>query len=404
MHDSIRLGRYAGISVGLHWSIGIIVALLTVTLSETILPEFAPGHPGPVYLMTALLTAALFLASIAAHELGHSVVAVRNGVRVRGITLFALGGVARLDSEPDDPGAAARIAAAGPAVSVAIGVTSVAVAVGLAALGVPALLVAGLAWLGIINLSLAVFNLLPVFPLDGGRILQAVLWRRGGDRSQATITAATIGRYGGWGLVLFGLWQLFQGGFGLTTILIGGFVILTARAEAYRARLEQRWSSGGGGDHGPFGYRPGPAGPGPSPFGPAATGHDHRLGRRPSSRQGRRGDIIDVGPGRVSPGPDNEEEPREREDRHTVGASRVRRPIPPDAGLGEPGPIGFSERGEHGPQDRAGDPRPDRVVTGQLLVVGRPPKVHVAWLEPTEVVSGRRQPIPEQRAGRLGRP
>ncbi|MDH3684335.1 MAG: site-2 protease family protein, partial [Acidimicrobiia bacterium] len=206
----------------------------------TILPATAPGYAGLAYLVAALATTGLFLASIVAHELGHSVVAENNGVGVRGITLFALGGVATLDNEPRTPGVAARIALAGPAVSVAIGVGALLAAAAAGFLGASSLAVAGLAWLGLVNLVLAGFNLLPALPLDGGRVLQAALWKHQGDQHRATIGAATVGRYIGWGIVLLGIWQLSQGGAGLWTAFIGWFVVATARAEELRARLEQR--------------------------------------------------------------------------------------------------------------------------------------------------------------------
>lgn len=240
MRASLRLGTFAGIKVGIHWSIGLIAVLLTISLAGTILPATAAGYSSAVYLIAALAATVLFMGSIVAHELGHSVVAERNDVRVRGITLFALGGVATLESEPESPGVAARIALAGPAVSVAVGAASLAAAALLGAVGLPAIVGAALLWLGIVNVVLAVFNMLPALPLDGGRVLQAALWRRSGDQHQATISAATIGRYLGWGLVFFGLWQFTQGGAGLWTAMIGVFIIATARGEEFRARFLRR--------------------------------------------------------------------------------------------------------------------------------------------------------------------
>ncbi|MGI9615913.1 MAG: site-2 protease family protein [Acidimicrobiales bacterium] len=240
MRASLRLGTFAGIKVGIHWSIGLIAVLLTISLAGTILPATAAGYSSAVYLIAALTAAMLFMGSIVAHELGHSVVAERNDVRVRGITLFALGGVATLESEPESPGVAARIALAGPAVSLAIGAASLLAAAILGAFGLPAIVGAALLWLGIVNVALAIFNMLPALPLDGGRVLQAALWRRSGDQHKATISAATIGRYLGWGLVFFGLWQFTQGAAGLWTAMIGVFIIATARGEEFRARFLRR--------------------------------------------------------------------------------------------------------------------------------------------------------------------
>ncbi len=240
MRGSLRLGTFAGVKVGIHWSIVLIAVLLTAGLAGTVLPLSADGYSSGAYLVAAVATAVLFLGSIVAHELGHSVVAQRNGIRVRGITLFALGGVAALESEPRSPGAAARIALAGPAMSVVVGAGALLGALLLEALAFPALVVAALGWLGVVNLGLAVFNMLPALPLDGGRVLQAGLWRRTGDQHVATIKAATVGRYLGTGLVLLGLWQFSQGAAGLWTAAIGVFVIATARGEEFRARYLQR--------------------------------------------------------------------------------------------------------------------------------------------------------------------
>ncbi len=236
MRPTIRLGQVSGIDIGLHWSIGLTVMILVSALTGTVLPSFAPDLSGAAYLLAALSTAALFLGSIVAHELGHSIIAQRNGIEVRGITLFALGGVASLESEPDNPGAAARIALAGPAVSVAIGLGALAFAWIAGATTGASLLVAAFAWLGLINLALAVFNMIPALPLDGGRVLQAALWKRNGQRHPATITAASWGRRLGWVIVAFGLWQFFTAGSGLLTALVGWFVIATAKAEEARAR------------------------------------------------------------------------------------------------------------------------------------------------------------------------
>lgn len=238
MRNSIRLGAVSGIPIGLHWSIALIAGIFTLTLTSTILPAAAPGFVGAIYLGTALAVTAGLLASIIAHELGHSLVAQNNDVGVSGITLFALGGVAKLESEPTNPGAAARIALAGPAVSVAIAVGALAAAFMAGTVGASAIVVAGLTWLGLINLSLAVFNMLPALPLDGGRALQAALWKRSGDRDRATISAASVGRYIGWAIVAFGAWRFMTAGSGLWTMIIGWFILSSAKAESLRARFQ----------------------------------------------------------------------------------------------------------------------------------------------------------------------
>lgn len=311
MRPSLRLGRIAGIEIGLHWTIVLIAAVLTFTLSGNVLPAFAAGYTSTAYLVAALVTSALFLASITAHELGHSLVALRNGIKVKGITLFALGGVASLSSEPTRPGAAARIALAGPGVSLGIGVASFGAAAGLAAVGAPSLVAASLLWLGVINLVLAVFNMLPALPLDGGRVLQAWLWHRKGDRHQATISAAGLGRWVGWGLVAFGFWEVMQGATtGLWTMLIGWFVLGTAKAEAVQARMElqrerQQFPFG---FFDPFGAPPPTAPPTAEPrgtgAGPGGTGQPWPPASWPPPRPQDRyadDDVIEVGGYRVGP-------------------------------------------------------------------------------------------------------
>ncbi len=240
MRNSINLGRVSGIPIGLHWSLALIAALFTLGLTGTILPAAAPGFASAAYFVTAAAVTVALLASIIAHELGHSLVAQRNNVGVSGITLFALGGVAKLEREPDDAGAAARIALAGPAVSVAIGIGALLASFVAGAAAAPALVTAGLTWLGLINLSLAVFNMLPALPLDGGRALQAAMWKRSGDKDQATVSAASIGRYIGWAIVAFGAWQFIGGGSGLWTMFIGWFIISSAKAESMRAKFQIR--------------------------------------------------------------------------------------------------------------------------------------------------------------------
>ncbi|MDH4278152.1 MAG: site-2 protease family protein [Acidimicrobiia bacterium] len=295
MRPTIRLGTVSGIAIGLHWSIAAIGFVLISALTGTVLPGLVPGLTGAAYFMAALATAVLFLGSIIAHELGHSIVAQRNGIAVRGITLFALGGVASLEREPDDPGAAARIALAGPAVSVAIGVVALVVSNLMVSLGFGALTTAAFFWLGLINLALAVFNMIPALPLDGGRVLQAVLWKRTGERHQATISAAKLGRWLGWAIVAFGVWQFTQSGTGLWTALIGWFVVMSAKAESLRARWairrEQAQEAGDGGAEWPFAHLYSP------PRGRPSSGPDFDSDlrrRRPSPSAAADPEVIDV--------------------------------------------------------------------------------------------------------------
>ncbi len=236
--SSIRLGRIFGIPVGLDWSLFVIAGLLTFSLAGDQFPAEFPGEAVGAYWVVGLATAALFFASVLGHELAHSVVARRHGVEVDGITLWMLGGVAKLGGESPSARAELLIAAAGPATSVALAVGFGASAITLTTLGAPGLVGSGLAWLSLINAVLVLFNLIPAAPLDGGRILAALLWFHHGNRYRAAATAAQVGVVFGWLLVGVGALGFVAGlGFGtLWTALIGWFLINAARAEGEMAR------------------------------------------------------------------------------------------------------------------------------------------------------------------------
>lgn len=239
MKETLSLGRIAGVRVGLHWSVLVIVGLVTVMLAGGRFPDAHPGHSAWAYDVLALLTAVVFLASLLAHELAHAIVARRNGVQVDGITLWMLGGVARLRSEAPTPAAELRIAGVGPLTSAVLGAAFTGLALWLDAIGVSGLVVEAAAWLAAINVVLAVFNAVPAAPLDGGRLLRAYLWHRTGDPVRATRSASAAGRALGWFLVVVGFAAvLFQGNLsGLWSAMIGWFLITAATEEARRAEL-----------------------------------------------------------------------------------------------------------------------------------------------------------------------
>ena len=160
----------------------------------------------------------------------------RYGVGVEGIDLWLLGGMARLSDEAPSPRAEWRIAVAGPLVSILCTALFIGGAIGLNALGDPGLLAAALAWLGVVNGILAVFNLLPAAPLDGGRILAAVLWKRRGDRLHAAETASQAGQFLGWVLIAWGLIGFVYGTGSLFTAFIGWFLLTAARQDVFAAR------------------------------------------------------------------------------------------------------------------------------------------------------------------------
>ncbi|GAB2610239.1 site-2 protease family protein [Streptomyces capparidis] len=241
MGGSIGLGRWAGIRVGVHWSVLVVFVVIALGLAGGRLPDAHPGRPEWLYWLWGLLAAVVFLASVLAHELAHALVARRHGMGADAITLWLLGGVARMRDEAPSPGAELRVAGVGPLVSLLLGAAFGAAASGLDLAGASPLVVEAVAWLAGINVVLAVFNALPAAPLDGGRMLRALVWWRTGDRLRATATATASGRILGWGLIGWGALLFFVGGGfgGLWLALIGWFMIAAATAESRRARTRE---------------------------------------------------------------------------------------------------------------------------------------------------------------------
>jgi Zn-dependent protease/predicted transcriptional regulator len=242
MGQSFSLGRIFGIQVRVNWSVLVIVALLAYGLAAGEFPAAAPGHPEAEYVVAAVLTAVAYMASLLAHELAHSLVARRNGLKVEGITLWLLGGVSRLQGEVADPGAEVRVAGVGPLVSLLLGGAFLLLAWLVHAAGVRGVVVAALAWLGGINVLLAVFNVIPAAPLDGGRLLRAVLWRLTGDRLKAAVWSARSGQVFGWALVVVAAYLVLvrRDYTWLWFALLGWFLISAATAESQQAVIQSR--------------------------------------------------------------------------------------------------------------------------------------------------------------------
>lgn len=238
MKATFRLGRIRGIPVGAHWSVLVILVLVADMLATAILPATVKNDSTAACWATGLLVAAAFLLSLVAHEVAHAIVARRAGVRVTSITLWMLGGVTALEDDPPDARWDLRIAVVGPAVSFGCGALACAAALLLDLISAPRVLVAGLLWLAVTNVLLALFNLLPGAPLDGGRVLRALMWRRTGDRERAELAAARGGRITGFFLVWAGIVEAiattdFVGG--LWLVLIGWFLISAATVEQQAA-------------------------------------------------------------------------------------------------------------------------------------------------------------------------
>jgi Zn-dependent protease len=241
----MSIGSIAGVKIDVDWSLWIVFVLVLFNLGAGVFPSWHPNwHPAAIW-GTAFTAALLFFGSVLLHELAHALVARAQGVSVRRITLFLFGGLAELSAEPARPRAEFLTAIVGPLTSIVLGVAATLLATRLA--GFPAGIEAAdsvsyaqarelmadagplatlLLWLGPINLLLGVFNLVPGFPLDGGRVLRSVLWGATGDLLKATRWATNAGRVFGWVLIAFGIMNLFSGllAQGLWLLLIGWFL------------------------------------------------------------------------------------------------------------------------------------------------------------------------------------
>ncbi|HEX4047901.1 MAG TPA: site-2 protease family protein [Elusimicrobiota bacterium] len=240
MKNQIKLGRYFGIEIGLHVSWFIIAFLIIFSVAQ----DFRAHNPdwtNSAVWGTALVTGLLFFVTIIVHEMAHSLVAQARGIPVKAITLFALGGVSQIEKESEDAKTEFEIGIAGPLMSLVIGGGCLGLARALGWAGTPhqpalALLV----WLGYINIGLAVFNLVPGFPLDGGRVLRAIIWWRTGDGASATRLAARVGHWIAMTLIFLGILEFFEGGGlnGLWLAFIGWFLNEACRATSMKAEWD----------------------------------------------------------------------------------------------------------------------------------------------------------------------
>ncbi len=228
--QSVRMGKILGIPFGVNYSWFLIFVLITMSLST----YYAQEHPqwsGAEHMFFGITTSILFFASVVLHELGHSVLALRYGIPVKAITLFVFGGVAQISKEPEKPIHEFNIAIAGPIVSAGLGIFFYGLllltqgrAEGIAALS---------EWLSRINLLVATFNLLPGFPLDGGRVLRSIVWRFTGSFQRATVIAAGAGQFIAYAFIVLGIWVALSDGNligGLWIGLIGWFLLTAAQS------------------------------------------------------------------------------------------------------------------------------------------------------------------------------
>jgi Zn-dependent protease len=232
VRSQITLGRVFGIKIGLHYSWFLIALLIVFSLSS----EFHASNPAwgdSVILTMAIATAILFFVSLLLHELAHSLVATSNNLPVKEITLFALGGVSQIEKNPTSAKVEFWMAFVGPLTSAVIGVVCLTLT-RLIGNSSSDPLMGMLQWLGYINLTLAAFNLVPGYPLDGGRVLRAIIWWKTGDADRSTQSAARVGQVVAFGFIAFGIFRYFGGAGigGLWMAFIGWFLLQAAR-ESY---------------------------------------------------------------------------------------------------------------------------------------------------------------------------
>lgn len=241
---AIRLGKIFGIEVRLHFSWVLIFFLVGYSLSFFYFPSQYKGLPRSSYVLMGLAATFLFFASILFHEMSHSVVARRNGIPIKFITLFVFGGVSSIAKEPDTPAIELKMAAAGPAASIFLGVMFGLMGAAASALRAGPQVMGVVAYLAVINVLLGIFNLVPGFPLDGGRLLRALIWKFTGNLQRATKIAADMGRGIALLLIMTGLLGALSGNLvnGLWFIFIGWFLEQAARGSYQQVVVSQALS------------------------------------------------------------------------------------------------------------------------------------------------------------------
>lgn len=253
--SGLRLFHLFGIEIRLDWSVLIIFGLIVYSLGAGLFPQWHPDWSASTAWLTAFAAGVIFFVSLLAHELAHSLMARRYGIRVPRITLFLFGGMAEIESEARTPKQEFAIAVVGPLTSLVLGVLFTLVATSAmdervvssltddpgAAVAAMSPWITACLWLGSVNVMLAVFNMVPGFPLDGGRVFRALVWWMTGDPVRATRLASNAGRGVGWLIIAYGFWNVLALGNlgGLWLVFIGWFLTHLARA-SYSQLLTER--------------------------------------------------------------------------------------------------------------------------------------------------------------------
>jgi len=238
MAGSIRLFKIAGIDIEINFSWIIVLVLLTWSLATGWFSALYPGWSTATYWLVSLISALLLFVSVLLHELAHSLVARRRGLSVHSITLFIFGGVSNIEQEPTSPGIEFQMAFVGPIVSLLI--AGIAYLLSLPLRGVNSPITAILTYLAVTNVLLGIFNLIPGFPLDGGRVLRSIIWKVTGSLQKATRAAAMIGQVIAFLFILWGIWQFFGGNVlnGFWIGFIGWFLLVSAQSANSQVMLQ----------------------------------------------------------------------------------------------------------------------------------------------------------------------
>jgi len=238
MKGSFKIGKIKGIQIEVNASWFVIFALVTYTLASGYFPVYYPNFDSTTRWVSSSIIALLFFFSVLLHELSHSLVSLKLGMPVKSITLFIFGGIAQIEKEPDEPMKELKMAIAGPAMSIFLFGLFFLLSIIFKNFGAPEAAVVSLDYLSTINLSLAIFNLVPAFPLDGGRVLRAIVWRFTGNLQKATRIASAMGSIFGYFLIAFGVLLLLSNYIinGIWLVFIGWFINQMSK-ESYQSRM-----------------------------------------------------------------------------------------------------------------------------------------------------------------------
>jgi Zn-dependent protease/CBS domain-containing protein len=238
MKGSFKIGKIKGILIEVNASWFVIFALVTYSLAAGYFPLYYPDFDSTTRWVSSSAIALLFFVSVLLHELSHSLVSIKLGMPVKRITLFIFGGVAQIEKEPDEPMKELKMAIAGPAMSIFLYGLFFLLSAALRSVGAPLAAVVSFEYLSNINLTLAIFNLVPAFPLDGGRVLRAIIWRFSGNLQKSTKIASTMGSVFGYFLISMGVLLLLNGNTinGIWLVFIGWFINQMSR-DSYQSML-----------------------------------------------------------------------------------------------------------------------------------------------------------------------